>query len=626
MNIHANFTGGNIRVLSIDGDVVNVQNELRDTTQDWFYWAFCVEGAQGRTLTFHFDKKWLGYYGPAISHDLYSWEWQNEEAAPGASDAFTYTFGEDETCVYFAHDMLYHPAHFDRFCKELGLEQLTLCQSERGRAVPYVRFGSGSERVLLTARHHACEATGSYVLEGVVRELFRQPLPNIEFIVVPFVDYDGVVDGDQGKFRAPYDHNRDYFMDREAMYASIREIQKLVLEKPLRYACDFHSPWHLGGMNDGVFIPQRYSGLKQMCRFTSILEQVNTAESLPFAVYNTIAPGVDWNAHPIGPGRTFSPFMKEKAHAEMTLALETPYFTASGTTFTAARARELGRCYALALRAYHSRPVKISFTGSLRCDDGDLLASLRSNFCRMPDADYLVGSIESPVNGILDSLQKAGFDLLCLNPRDCIEMDHSEPCSVSRENAAFFVREIGGFKTGFVTENRPEHWEQAIQCARAQSDFVVMLMHSGDQASPVPADCAKALISKRWDCGADLIVGAHSPIMQPSIYENGSFAACWLGKLLASTKPDAPSDSDFSVILNLMLEKKEDGTVEKHLSFRLCQTMHDPDQKKAPWVVDTYDQWRKHPTPAYQNTILYYANDFMPGRNYTEPMAEYPIC
>jgi len=52
MNIHANFEGGNIKVLSIEEDTVFLQNDMRDSTGDWFYWAFCVEGAQGKTLTF----------------------------------------------------------------------------------------------------------------------------------------------------------------------------------------------------------------------------------------------------------------------------------------------------------------------------------------------------------------------------------------------------------------------------------------------------------------------------------------------------------------------------------------------------------------------------------------------
>ena len=93
MKIHANFTGGNIRVLNIEGSVVFVQNEIRDTTEDWFYWAFCVEGAQNRTLTFCFDKNWVGYYGPAISRDFTNWQWLGSPDESTVSNTFTYTFG-----------------------------------------------------------------------------------------------------------------------------------------------------------------------------------------------------------------------------------------------------------------------------------------------------------------------------------------------------------------------------------------------------------------------------------------------------------------------------------------------------------------------------------------------------
>lgn len=50
MTIHNNFIGGNIKVGEINGDSVTLANEFRDTTEPWFYRAFCVEGAQNRTL------------------------------------------------------------------------------------------------------------------------------------------------------------------------------------------------------------------------------------------------------------------------------------------------------------------------------------------------------------------------------------------------------------------------------------------------------------------------------------------------------------------------------------------------------------------------------------------------
>ena len=331
MIIHGQFTGGNIRVLKIEGDTVYLQNEIRDTTEDWFYWAFCVEGAQGRTLTFIFDKKWIGYYGPAVSRDLVSWRWLGSEDTTRASDTFTYTFAPDEAKVYFAHNMLYHPAHFDAFCQSLDLKQRELCVSERGRSVPFVTAGQGEARVILTARHHACEATGSYVLEGVLEELVREPIRGVEVVCVPFVDYDGVVDGDQGKSRAPHDQNRDYPLDGAPIYAAVRAICALAKEKKVLYAFDYHSPWHLSGMNDWVFIVEKhYEVIKNVTRFANLWEKEITADSLPYRAGGTLPPETDWNK---GTAQTCSNYMRMACGAELSFSVETPYFRCSGTPF-----------------------------------------------------------------------------------------------------------------------------------------------------------------------------------------------------------------------------------------------------------------------------------------------------
>lgn len=113
MVIHNKFVGGNIVLDHIEGDHVYLKNELRDTTTDWFYWAFCVEGAQGREFTFHFESTRLGCWGPAVSRDLVSWHWHDQVSDDYLS--FSYCFGKDETRVYFAHHMLHHPNHFFNF-------------------------------------------------------------------------------------------------------------------------------------------------------------------------------------------------------------------------------------------------------------------------------------------------------------------------------------------------------------------------------------------------------------------------------------------------------------------------------------------------------------------------------
>jgi len=733
MRIHADFIGGNIKVLKIDGSEIYVQNELRDTTEDWFYWAFCVEDAAGQTLTFHFDKRWLGYYGPAVSRDLKNWRWLGSSDETKASDTFTYTFADDEQKVYFAHNMLYHPAHFEEFCKDNGLTAQTLCISEKGREVPYITFGSGDEAILMTARHHACESTGTYVLEGVVKELLREPIPGLKVIAVPFVDYDGVVDGDQGKSRNSYDHNRDYTPDKESRYASIRALRKIAAEEKLRYAFDFHSPWHCGGMNDWVYIPQKhYDNIKHTTRFSNIWEKHITPESLPYEAAGTLPPDTDWNKSGTP---AYGTYMRSTAGAELSFTVETPYFSCSGVPFEPNRAREMGRCFVEALREYRSRSVKISFTGDLlypmpmndwcKTEKGyDYMPLLKSMWSRLPDTDYLVGNIETPVAGeendgythtrycfntpdeMLTALKKTGFDMLSLANNHAMDrkqagllatldacdragLDHVGLYRSQEENEAVFVREIGGIRVGFVNAtygtnafahhnflgedekymvkltqpeetlegsihllNSLEQIEEEtkalyypvqpivapylerlkadVERTKAACDYVVMLLHSGGQYNIVPDAYTKMLVEKLWEYGVDIIVGNHPHIILPSTYEDGRFTAYCLGNLMYSdpgyTKTGCIVNPDFSAVLNLTLEKKEDGSIEKHLSFRLCQIMYDPERRKAPYAVDTYDQWRKAPYDAYKEAILHYANRFMPGMKYTEPMAEYPIC
>ena len=90
--------------------------------------------------------------------------------------------------------------------------------SEKGREQQAYLFGNlnAKKTILLTARHHACESVANYVLEGLLDGLLREKYSVTEdckVLVVPFMDIDGVEDGDQGKSRFPHDHNRDYLAE-----------------------------------------------------------------------------------------------------------------------------------------------------------------------------------------------------------------------------------------------------------------------------------------------------------------------------------------------------------------------------------------------------------------------------
>lgn len=345
MKIHADFTGGNIAVKEQNGNEIWLENELRDTPRDWFYWAFCVEDAAGETVTFHFQNNRVGYFGPAVSHDLENWHWLNSVDG----ENFTYTFGEDENKVYFAHNMLYHPKRFFAFAEKLGLTVTEFCKGRKGSSVPCVKFGSGKKQVILTARHHACEATGNYVLEGVLEELLKNPVPDTTVLCAPFVDYDGVVDGDQGKDRAPHDHNRDYGPEEPAVHPEVAAIRAYAEEHGCTFGFDFHSPWHKGGNNDWVFIVQNcHEKVEKLNRFGELLEAEITPVAMQYTHANDMPFETGWNQGSPNFGGT----MTRRPENDLAFSLETTYFGEPDNMVSQEKMVELGRCFARAFRKY----------------------------------------------------------------------------------------------------------------------------------------------------------------------------------------------------------------------------------------------------------------------------------
>lgn len=342
-SIDIDFVGGNLVVLDIDGDQVRVARDLRDTDkQNWFYWAFRVRNAGGRTLRFRFEgPPCVGFYGAAVSHDLRDWHWQGERVD---ARGFDYTFQEDENEVFFAHHMLYHPDRFFAFADAHGLRVDTLCESRQGRAVPMVEFGEGDSVILLTARHHCCESTGNYVLEGVLEGLPK----GHRVMCVPFVDYDGVLAGDQGKNRIPHDHARDY--TDAPIYPSVAAIMDYARQNRVVYGFDFHSPYHSGNGNDFVYMIKKFAEkLDDLNRFGDLFAAAVGEDSMPYRREWDYEPGCEWNDPDIP---NFACFL-HKGGAALTFTLETTYFGRPGVVqFTEKGALALGRAFAEAIRGY----------------------------------------------------------------------------------------------------------------------------------------------------------------------------------------------------------------------------------------------------------------------------------
>ena len=341
LEITTNFCGGNADVSMAGADTVRFRPQLRDTEGDWFYWAFEVKGAQGRTLTFDMSpKNWVGYFGAAVSRDMENWEWSNTASADRKS--FTYTFGEDESDVYFAHHMLYHPSRFYKFCERRGIPVNILCHDNKGTPVPYAEIGRGSRVIMLTARHHCCESTGDYEMEGIIDGYLKDPLPDSRIVAIPFIDADGVIAGDQGKNRRPHDHNRDYI---DGLYPAVRAVRSIMGQGHVLAVFDLHSPWHLGGRNDKVFIvrnsEERLDDFRLLGR---CFESEITPAAMRYRTDDDIDPGVEWNemrTQRLSCGCYCSQF----PGVDLAFSLEATYFGDIDDAVSQEKIIETGRCF-----------------------------------------------------------------------------------------------------------------------------------------------------------------------------------------------------------------------------------------------------------------------------------------
>lgn len=292
---------GNIVFERVVNDTVYLHQDLRGAEKDWFYWAFRVKGAQGRKLTFVFTKSdVVGFRGPLVSVDKgKTYDYLAEKGAGKRN--FTYEFGDNAREVWFYECFPYTPKMWEAFMKSSpkGLyEKEILCKSRKGRNVPLYRIYSGTSgpkmSVVVSSRHHCSEAPATFVAEGLTgafledSELGRWLRDNVELIVVPFVDMDGVVDGDQGKWRLPHDHNRDY---TEFLYPETKALAGLIKEIQPDIFLDFHNPTL---STRYIFSPLcEHPALKEDA-FAAYVEKYQEG-GLNYKVYKDLPFGVRWN-------------------------------------------------------------------------------------------------------------------------------------------------------------------------------------------------------------------------------------------------------------------------------------------------------------------------------------------
>ena len=374
LTIDADVPAGNVQALSIEGDTVKLRQEQRGTVNDlWFYWAFRVKGAAGRTLTFEFPHKEpaggpVGVRGPAVTKDGGK-TWSYPCDGKSTKNSFTYTFDSDEE-VRFYETWQYLPPDWKAFLAQHESERgkkfvsEVLCKSRKGRTVPKARFGcinaAPKYRVFMSSRHHCSEATATPVLEGVAAafladdDLGRWLCENVELMLVPFTDYDGVVDGDQGKNRAPHDHNRDYTEFIYPETAAIRDWIKSHAGGKLDMFIDVHCPWIRDGCprkwasNEFLYTPWKDPKLVPDAasekRYSELLEKLQCG-SMRYRAADDLAFGRLWNTGGnYRQGRSAVIWACQEVNGlKIARSYEVPFANANGAVVTPDTCRELGR-------------------------------------------------------------------------------------------------------------------------------------------------------------------------------------------------------------------------------------------------------------------------------------------
>lgn len=366
LRIDPDFPGGNLIVERIDGDTVHIRPDVRETKGRWFYWCFRVRDAGSRTLTFKFTVgSPIGMRGPALSKDGgLTWTWLGLERVKGSS--FSHTFSADTPEVLLSVGMTYTEQNLRAFIARVGPRPDfvvdSLGRSDRGRNVELLRVGkvtgAPAHRVVLTARHHACEMMASYLLEGIVEGILAEDdtgrwlRENVAFLIAPMMDKDGVEEGLQGKNRLPHDPCRDYV--GEPRYATVAAMKKLLpawADGRLRIALDLHCPALRNAGSENIHfvggpVPEIW---QRVGRFSQMLERTQKGP-LVFRSRDNLPHGSAWNK--LAEPSSFNLWAAGLPGINFSTTLEFPYAAVRGSEVNAATARLFGRDLASAIRRY----------------------------------------------------------------------------------------------------------------------------------------------------------------------------------------------------------------------------------------------------------------------------------
>ena len=205
-SISSAFDGGNIRLVAIEGDRIDLEI-VKDQSSDFYQWFyFRLTGAGGKAIELRllncagsaYPNGW-DKYRACLSYDREYWERAETRYEDGALIIKVTPSSDSVWFAYFApytmerhHDLVASVAAYP------DVEYRSLGQTLDGQEVDYFRVGDGPLSVWLYARQHPGETMAEYWMEGALEKLLddadpvaRRLLQKATFHVVPNMNPDG---------------------------------------------------------------------------------------------------------------------------------------------------------------------------------------------------------------------------------------------------------------------------------------------------------------------------------------------------------------------------------------------------------------------------------------------------
>jgi murein tripeptide amidase MpaA len=206
LSVTSAFDGGNIRLVAIDGDRIDLEI-AKDASSDFYQWFyFRVTGGAGRTLELRilnaagsaYPHGWSGYRA-CMSEDRDTWERIDTAYDGGVLTMRAQPAGDSAWFAYFApYTMERHHDLIAEAAAQPGVTYRSLGRSLDGQEMDYLKIGEGPLQVWLYARQHPGETMAEHWMEGALEKLLdtadpvsRRLRAEATFHIVPNMNPDG---------------------------------------------------------------------------------------------------------------------------------------------------------------------------------------------------------------------------------------------------------------------------------------------------------------------------------------------------------------------------------------------------------------------------------------------------